>query len=69
MSTPALFECPNCGAKYKVVRMEVGSEPIGDCEIKCVSCASSLSGREGPFVLKYFQVERSSGRRHAALVR
>ena len=59
-STP--FECPNCAAKYKVVRVQAPQGPITDREITCLSCGAPLHGREGPFILKYFLVERAKRR-------
>ena len=54
-STPSLqFECPNCAAKYEVVRVEAPPAPNTDREITCLSCGAPLHGREGPFLLKYF---------------
>jgi predicted Zn finger-like uncharacterized protein len=52
------FDCPNCGAKYEIVRVEVPPQPTADREVRCVSCGGSLRGRHGMFVLKYFLVER-----------
>ena len=47
MSDPlsAPFECPNCGAKYEIVRAEVPPQPTADREVRCVSCGGSLRGR------------------------
>jgi predicted nucleic acid-binding Zn ribbon protein len=51
------FNCPNCGAPYKVVRVE--ADPLtADHEITCLSCDAPLRGREGGLVLKYFLVGR-----------
>jgi len=36
--------------------------PITDREITCLSCGAPLHGREGPFILKYFLVERAKRR-------
>jgi hypothetical protein len=56
------FECPNCAAKYEVVRVDAPPGPTIDREITCVSCGGPLQGREGPFVLKYFLIERRKRR-------
>ena len=50
------FVCPNCDAKYKVVRMEAPPDDpkTNDPEIACVSCGDRFLGREGSAVLKYF---------------
>jgi len=63
------FECPNCAAKYEVVRAEAPREPTTEREVACLSCGEPLSGREGPSVLKYFLIERPNrraGRRKVA---
>ena len=57
--------CPNCGAKYTIVRVEAPPRPKTDREITCVTCGGPLQGRQGAFVLKYFLVERP--RRRAQL--
>jgi predicted RNA-binding Zn-ribbon protein involved in translation (DUF1610 family) len=54
------FECPNCAAKYEVVRVEAGQGATTDREITCVSCGGPLHGREGPFLLKYFLVDQTT---------
>lgn len=49
----AAFDCPNCGAHYKVARIE--SDPTEpDQGIRCLICGGSLAGREGRFIFKYF---------------
>jgi predicted Zn finger-like uncharacterized protein len=62
MNSKTQFECPNCGAKYEVVRVEAPRGPIINREIRCVSCGSPLNGREGKFIFKYFMIERSRRR-------
>jgi predicted RNA-binding Zn-ribbon protein involved in translation (DUF1610 family) len=62
MNSTTPFECPNCAAKYEVVRVEAPLGPTTDREITCVSCGGPLHGRDGPFLLKYFQVKRSKRR-------
>jgi len=57
-----LFDCPHCGARYEVVRVEAPPRPATDREITCVSCGGPLNGREGKFVLKYFLIERPKRR-------
>jgi len=60
---PNLFECPNCAAKYEVVRVEAPRGPTAaDREISCLACGGFLHGREGPFFLKYFLFERPKRR-------
>ena len=51
------FNYPNCGAAYRLVRVEAGPETV-DREIACRGCGEPLNGHEGRFVLKYFLVER-----------
>jgi DNA-directed RNA polymerase subunit RPC12/RpoP len=54
--SPVAFDCPNCGAHYKVVKIE--AEATQDPEITCRYCGGPLNGREGVFALKYFLVDR-----------
>jgi DNA-directed RNA polymerase subunit RPC12/RpoP len=51
------FDCPNCGAKYNLVRAEPGPD-TRDREIVCRKCGGPLRGREGKYVLKYLLVDR-----------
>jgi hypothetical protein len=51
------FNCPNCNARYHLIRVEAGPETV-DHEISCRSCSAPLQGREGLFVLKYFLINR-----------
>jgi DNA-directed RNA polymerase subunit RPC12/RpoP len=51
------FDCSNCGAHYRLVRVEAGVETTSR-EITCRSCGSPLQAREGRYVLKYFLVDR-----------
>jgi len=53
----ARFNCGNCGAQYKVVRVEAPT--AADREIACLRCAEPLEAREGRFALKYFLVGRA----------
>jgi predicted RNA-binding Zn-ribbon protein involved in translation (DUF1610 family) len=59
------FECPNCAAKYELVRVEAPPGATTDREITCVSCGGPLNGREGKFILKYFMVARPKRRDYA----
>ena len=48
------FTCTNCGAYYKVIRVE-GTSTTDTHELTCIRCdAKTLP--EGRFVLKYFLV-------------
>ena len=49
------FDCPNCGARYKIVRVEADSQS-DDRPISCRKCGVPLQGREGSAVLKYFLI-------------
>jgi hypothetical protein len=51
------FECPNCGAQYKLVRIET-NEISPDKQLSCRKCGGPLQGREGRVILKYFLVDR-----------
>ena len=62
MSDLPSFTCPNCGAKYRLVKVEAPISAVPDCEVPCRSCGSALHGRDGDFFLKYFLVERSKDR-------
>lgn len=55
---PSPFYCPICGAKYKIVRIEVPDATPADGEISCTNCGAALPEREGAFVLAYLLVER-----------
>ena len=53
--------CPRCSAKYRVVKLE--ADPgVKDSELTCLSCGGPLAGRDGPFILKYFLVDRPAPR-------
>ncbi len=60
MSEVSPFECPQCAAVYRVVRVE--AEPADDRAITCPVCDAPLRGRDGRFILKYFLVGQA---RHA----
>ena len=57
------FNCANCGALYKVVRVEAPT--AADRDIACLSCGVPLEAREGRFALKYFLVGRAAARNRA----
>jgi len=61
----AHFKCPNCGAGYKVMRVEA-PPGLGDDPISCVSCGAAIPSYDGKLAMKYFQIERSPRHRHAA---
>src|SRR5262249_39436765 len=55
METPSAssFDCPNCGAGYKVVRMESDAIDV-EGQIVCRRCGGPLFGGGGRKTLKYF---------------
>ena len=55
-STP--FNCPNCKASYKLVRVKA-PPVINENQLTCLSCGGPLTAREGGFVLKYFFIQRN----------
>jgi hypothetical protein len=62
------FECPTCGAEYKLVRVET-KEVVPDQQITCRKCGNRLPGSEGRVILKYFLVDRGRRRASGALPR
>ena len=56
-SDVSAFECSNCKAKYKLVRVEADPEFV-DRQITCRNCGAPFHGREGSIALKYFMVDR-----------
>jgi len=60
MPEAAKFQCPNCDAPYKVVRVE--APPTHDHQLLCLRCGGPLHGREGKFALKYFLIDGSQRR-------
>jgi predicted Zn finger-like uncharacterized protein len=58
------FECPNCHARYDVVRIKSGAE-TRETEIFCRICEKPLRSRDGDSVLKYFLTSRSKAARRA----
>ncbi|HLH94739.1 MAG TPA: hypothetical protein VKW08_06435 [Xanthobacteraceae bacterium] len=61
MADVTRFECPQCKAGYKVVRVEAPPASV-EQDIVCVRCGAPLQARDGNFVLKYFLME-GPGRR------
>lgn len=65
MSDTLLRACPNCAARYKVVRIDAAPTDAFR-EITCKACGGPLQGREGKSIFKYFLVsERQKRRLHA----
>lgn len=55
------FNCPTCGALYKLVRVEAPT--ANDKPLTCLSCGVPLLNREGKFALKYFRTNGGPGHR------
>ena len=55
------FNCPTCGALYKLVRVE--APRANDKPLTCLSCSGLLLNREGKFALKYFRTNGGRGHR------
>jgi len=54
---PEDFACPQCQARYKVVRMT--AEPVASHPtLQCKVCREPLASTEGDNILKYFLVSR-----------
>ena len=49
------FNCPQCGARYTVIRVEMPST-ADEAEIECVNCDAPFEARAGGFTFKYFLV-------------
>jgi predicted Zn finger-like uncharacterized protein len=54
--SPSSFNCPACGAEYKVVRIEATPAEVQDEEVQCRNCGGPLDALDGGFILKYFLV-------------
>jgi hypothetical protein len=54
------FNCPNCNGLYHIVKVE--APPVMNEELTCLSCGGPLNGLEGRFILKYFFIDRRSGK-------
>jgi hypothetical protein len=61
MDEPTVFNCPNCDALYKLVRMDAPPSSK-EREITCRRCGAPLRGREGAFILKFFLVKNATRR-------
>jgi predicted SprT family Zn-dependent metalloprotease len=51
------FNCPKCGAQYKLVRMSAPSNSL-DPALHCKICNQELASTDGENILKYFLVGR-----------
>jgi hypothetical protein len=55
------FSCPQCQARYKVVRLK--AEPrVSHPALQCRVCHEPLASTEGENILKYFLVSRPKGK-------
>jgi predicted Zn finger-like uncharacterized protein len=51
------FECPQCQARYKIVRVKAGPQTI-DRPVQCKVCAQPFVSKDGEDILKYFLIDR-----------
>jgi len=51
------FECPQCQARYKIVRVIAGPQTI-DRPVQCKVCAQPFVSKDGDHILKYFLIDR-----------
>jgi hypothetical protein len=56
MNRSVLFQCPSCGATYRLTRIEASGEPTKP--VACLTCGEPLAARDGDFFNKYFLIER-----------
>jgi hypothetical protein len=62
------FQCPACGAEYKLVRVET-KEAVPEQRVTRRKCGNRRAGSEGRLILKYFLVDRGRRRTVGALRR
>jgi hypothetical protein len=63
---PQDFACPQCQARYKVVRMTAEPGAFHHTPPQCKVCRQPLASSEGDYILKYFLVSRAQGRERDA---
>lgn len=56
------YLCPNCGAHYRMVRVEADPDASAP-ELTCLSCGAPMQNRQGRFALKYFRVDGRRAKR------
>jgi hypothetical protein len=56
------FECPSCGALYKLVRVSADAQPAHQL-IYCKACKHPLAPTHEGQILKYFLVRRPGAKR------
>ena len=59
------FACPECEARYKVVRVRSQS-PAPATTVQCLVCRHPFAAANGEDILKYFLVSRPRVRTHPA---
>jgi predicted Zn finger-like uncharacterized protein len=52
------FNCPNCNAHYRIVKVEAGPETV-DTQVTCRICGAQFPSREDGLVLKYFLLRKA----------
>jgi predicted Zn finger-like uncharacterized protein len=55
------FTCPQCGSRYKLMRVKPGPRTTNRA-VHCTVCRHSLAPRDGEDVLKYFLITGSKVR-------
>jgi hypothetical protein len=60
-SDPEDFACPQCGSRYKLVRVKPGPRTT-NLAVHCIVCGYSLAPRDGEDVLKYFLITSKARR-------
>ena len=53
------FNCPNCNALYRLIKVEAGPEAIFR-EMACRACGAPLPARDGMLVCKYFLLRKAA---------
>jgi len=51
------FECPQCQARYRIVRVNAGPQTIAG-SVQCKVCAQPFVSKDGNDVLTYFLIDR-----------
>src|SRR5262249_26493681 len=54
---PQEFGCPQCQARYKIVRVDAGPQPVNR-PLYCKVCQRPFVSRDGEDILKYFLIDR-----------
>lgn len=62
---PLHADCPNCGAAYKVVRVERPNTR----QVECRSCGGPLPGRQGQFALRYCMDEATTAKAQLSIAK